>query len=374
MKIGILTLPLHTNYGGLLQAYALQTVLERMGHEVEHLQPKVIYPRYHHIWAMPMVWVKRSMRKFLGGEWRLPIFQHPRKWIRKHTDKFIRQYINCRCLGNEDWTKELAMQYDVLVVGSDQVWRTVYAYPFARYFADFASGTSVRRISYAASFGVAGGDLSREQIAACKPLLQDFDAVSVRESSAVMDCKNLFDVQAKQVLDPTLLLSKEDYMHLFSKNKRSHGNLMVYVLDESSFTEAIISRLARDKGLKPFRTNSLMENIEKRIEKVGLTKCQQPPLEQWLRGFYDADYVVTDSFHACVFSIIFQKQFICLGNQNRGMERFHSLLDSLGLSDRLISAEDFSLPDTNINWKDVNERLEQMRISSRQFLAEALGC
>ena len=146
---------------------------------------------------------------------------------------------------------------------------------------------------------------------------------------------------------------------------------MVYVLDESSFTEAIISRLARDKGLKPFRTNSL---IEKGIEEVGLTKCQQPPLEQWLRGFYDADYVVTDSFHACVFSIIFQKQFLCLGNQNRGKERFHSLLDSLGLSGRLISAEEFSLPDTNINWKYVNERLEQMRISSRQFLAEALGC
>ena len=261
------------------------------------------------------------------------------------------------------------MQYDALVIGSDQVWRAAYAYPYARYFADFASGTSARRISYAASFGVAGSDFSREQIAACKPLLQDFDAVSVRESSAVMDCRNLFGVQAIQVLDPTLLLSKEDYKHLFSKSKRSRGNLMVYVLDESSSTEAIVSRLAKEKGLKPFRSNSL---IESGVEKVGLTKSQQPPVEQWLRGFYDAEFVVTDSFHACVFSIIFQKPFICLGNRWRGMERFHSLLEPLGLSDRLVSAENFSLPDSDINWQQVNEKLEQMRISSRQFLTEAL--
>ena len=97
-------------------------------------------------------------------------------------------------------------------------------------------------------------------------------------------------------------------------------------------------------------------------------------ISQWLAEFDQAECVVTDSFHGCVFSIIFQKPFFCLGNQNRGIGRFHSLLEPLGLSDRLISAEDFSLPDTNINWKYVNEWLEQMRISSRQFLAEALGC
>ena len=370
MKIGIVTLPLHSNYGGLLQAYALQTVLERMGHEVEHLQPKVVYSPLHPQWMMPMVWTKRCIRKFFLGEWRLPVFQHPRKWIRKHTDLFIRQYIYCRYLQDEDWTSKLAMQYDALVIGSDQVWRAAYAYPYARYFADFASGTSVRRISYAASFGVAGSDLSREQISVCKPLLQSFNVVSVRESSAVMDCRNLFGVQAIQVLDPTLLLSKEDYKHLFSKSMRSRGNLMVYVLDESSSTEAIVSRLAKEKGLKPFRSNSL---IESGVEKVGLTKSQQPPVEQWLRGFYDAEFVVTDSFHACVFSIIFQKPFICLGNRWRGMERFHSLLEPLGLSDRLVSAESFSLPDSDINWQQVNEKLEQMRISSRQFLTEALG-
>ena len=98
MKIAILTLPLHTNYGGILQAYALQTVLERMGHEVEHLQPEVTYPPLHPAWQMPLVWGKRLIRKYLGGDSKLPIFEHPRRWVRKNTDMFIAEIIRCRYL------------------------------------------------------------------------------------------------------------------------------------------------------------------------------------------------------------------------------------------------------------------------------------
>ena len=79
MKIAILTLPLHTNYGGILQAYALQTVLERMGHEVTHLQPKLEYPRLHNPAVMPLVWCKRLYRKYFQGDTQLPIFENPYK-------------------------------------------------------------------------------------------------------------------------------------------------------------------------------------------------------------------------------------------------------------------------------------------------------
>ena len=87
------TLPLHTNYGGILQAYALQTVLEKMGHEVEHLQPKVVFPKLHPIWKMPLVFCKRAFRKIFCRDFKTPIFTHPHKWMRKHTS----YYIKTRC-------------------------------------------------------------------------------------------------------------------------------------------------------------------------------------------------------------------------------------------------------------------------------------
>ena len=105
MKIAIVTLPLHSNYGGLLQAYAIQTVLQRMGHEVEHLQLKSYVKPLHPKWRMPLVYSKRIWRKYFGGEKGLPILMDPRKWIRKHTDEFIDTYIYARYLSEEEWNE-----------------------------------------------------------------------------------------------------------------------------------------------------------------------------------------------------------------------------------------------------------------------------
>ena len=208
MKIAIITLPLNTNYGGILQAYALQTVLQRMGHDVQHLQPKVEFHPLHPVWKMPFVWSKRLLRKCFGGEWRLPVFEHPHRWIRRYTDVFIYKHIEMRPLSDEEWNASLAKDYDVFMVGSDQVWRPCYALPLERYFLSFLDDTgSNPRIAYAASFGTENCEFSANQILDCRKLLQKFSFVSVREQSGTEICKRIFGVNASHVLDPTLLLS-----------------------------------------------------------------------------------------------------------------------------------------------------------------------
>lgn len=364
MKIAIITLPLHTNYGGILQAYALQTVLQRMGHDVQHLQPKVEYLPLHPAWQMPFVWVKRLIRKCFLGEWKLPIFEHPHRWMRRYTDVFIHQHIVMRSLLDEEWNASLAKNYDVFIVGSDQVWRPCYALPIARYFLSFLDDTcSNPRIAYAASFGTENCEFSANQILDCSKLLQKFSFVSVREQSGVEICKQLFGVRASHLLDPTLLLSKDDYLKLIQNQKPSKGNLMVYVLDETPDIRLFISQIAASEKLVPFNANYSLGN------RLGIP---QLPIENWLRGFVDAKLIITDSFHACVFAIIFNKPFICLGNDERGMTRFHSLLDLFGLQHCLLNEKQlFEIP--KINWGEVNMKLNQLHKESLLGLEQALN-
>ena len=180
-------------------------------------------------------------------------------------------------------------------------------------------------------------------------------------------CREHFGVEALHVLDPTMLLDKEDYIRLIEAagTPKSKGTLLNYILDETSEKRALIERIAKEKGLVPFRVNSRVEDrtapIEERI---------QPPVEKWLRGFYDAEFVVTDSFHACVFSILFGKPFVVVGNKERGIARFESLLKMFGLEDRLVcNIDDYN----HVGEMKYDEgRLQEKREQSRKFLLNHL--
>ena len=368
MKIAILTLDLQTNFGGILQAYALQTVLERMGHEVVHLQAK--HSRLHNPVVMPLVWCKRLYRKYFQGDRQLPIFENPYKWAGKNTDRFISSNLNCRFLAPEEWNEGLAREYDVIVVGSDQVWRPNYTSDVTRFFTAFLGHSDICRIAYAASFGVAVNEFSDEQIACGREYLKLFSAISVREESGIRLCKELFDVQACQVLDPTMLLRREDYQRFTSTAPQSPGNLMVYVLDRTEEKDAFISGFAEKRGLVPFYANSKTEipwNVD-----IPIGERKQPPLENWLRGFADAEFVLTDSFHACVFSILFHKPFGVFVNLERGLSRIESLLRPLGLMDRCITDAPVDL-DRSIDWKFIDNVLMQKAESSLEFLKQGLN-
>lgn len=377
MRIGILTLPLHTNYGGILQAYALQTVLERMGHEVVVFDTpnKNFLPP---LWKLPLSFSKRIVLKFLGKTNSVFIERYNNKVrsvITQHIQPFIDTYIHRKEIRS---FKDLKQEdYDAIIVGSDQVWRIIYfpglwlGQQIENAYLDFAKNWNIKRIAYAASFGTENWEYDEEQTKKCKNLLHKFDAVSTREVDGVKLCKAKFEVDAHHVLDPTMLLSMDDYMVLFQKanTPKREGTLLNYVLDESEKIDFLINKVATDKHLVPFAVNNPFEYDESK----PLQQRIKPSVETWLRGFYDAKFVITDSFHACVFSILFKKQFVVVGNKKRGMSRIESLLKIFGLEDRLVEADSVVCTLQPIDYDNVYNIYDELKETSMKYLSENLN-
>jgi exopolysaccharide biosynthesis predicted pyruvyltransferase EpsI len=146
------------------------------------------------------------------------------------------------------------------------------------------------------------------------------------------------------------------------------GKIMVYMLDRTEEKEQFVNSMSKHLHLDTFIANSDVDN-----RKLPQEKRVQPPVEEWLRGFKDAEYVITDSFHACVFSIIFKKQFVVLGNKERGMSRFESLLKRFGLEDRLMQTDNIPTDIPDIDYSTVEPKVELLRQQSLDFLKNSLN-
>lgn len=367
MKLGIITLPLHTNYGGILQAYALQTILEQLGHKVyviETIQEPIRLP----LWKKPFAYGSRILKNIAGHPF--PIFyeqQYNREKhiLREKTDRFINKYINRKIVNDFSEIKET--DFDAIIVGSDQVWRPKYFKKgITHAYLDFTNGWNIKRIAFSASFGTSCWEYNMKQTRLCKELIHNFDAISVREDSGVNLCREHFGVKALVTLDPTMLLPKEFYIQIFKNyNVPKHpSGLLNYILDETQEKMNIINKIAKSRKLKPFRVNTPSDIHLPIEERIAL------PVEQWIRGFYDAEFVITDSFHACVFSILFNKPFIVIGNSERGMSRFTSILSILGLTHRLVKSETEidKIINQDIDWKSVNSKKEDYIKYSLDYL------
>lgn len=371
MKIAILTQPLDTNYGGILQCYALQTILERMGHKVQVLT-KLRYGSSYYV-IYPLAVCKRMVKRYMLGK-EVAILKAPHEIRRKNLDKFIQQYIHQ--YKRRTFTEKIAYEFDIVIVGSDQVWRPAFSKPIEEAFLSFLGDANIKRIAYAASFGLDNCDeYNKKQLENCSCLLKKFDAVSVRESSGVELCRNYFGVDAVQVLDPTLLLSVEDYKVLIDKGnaKSSQGNMLIYILDKTKEKMDLVNRIASEKGLIPFWLDSPNEQNEN----LSLDKQVKMSVEQWLCAFNNASFVVTDSFHGCVFSILFHKQFIAVGNVERGLSRFNSLLNSFSISERLVtSVKDYeskkNILNGGIDFEPIERILDELRGKSEFFIKKSI--
>ena len=245
-------------------------------------------------------------------------------------EPFFEKYIfpRTRCIKNQKGYRKLP-HFDALVVGSDQVWRSKLVNPIEDYYFKFIDYPA-KLLSYAASFGVDVKEYSTDEIVQCGNLIEKFSAVSVREQSGVKLIKEIYKWNCNPVVmpDPTLLLTEKDYRKIIgnrtdvTKNKE---NLFCYILDKTPDKETAIEKLSTAYSLKP-RCINLSESYV------------YPSVEEWLSAFSEADFIFTDSFHGCVFSLIFRKPFIAYGNVNRGLARFISLLDTFEQSDRLIQS------------------------------------
>ena len=209
--------------------------------------------------------------------------------------------------------------------------------------------------------------MSEERMPLCRKLLHRFDAVSVREYEGLDILSRDFDYhKGVKVLDPTLLISADDYKGLIEDKDYAHKAYVVaYILDSSKDKTAILAEVSSHLNLP---IQSLLE------EPHG---AKMLTVSQWLAAFDRADFVVTDSFHGCVFSIIFHKPFIAIANEFRGLDRFISLLRDAGLENRLVfSSEEFEMRKDSLftvpDYTDVEHRLSAFRSVSMDFLADAL--
>ena len=366
MRVAILTLPLHTNYGQILQCYALQTYLQKIGHQVEVLDD-ALYTREYYL-KIPFIYFKRAILKVFFRK-KIDIWTLPYQKVRLNTQRFIDLYIHRREV--RSWSSTFLKKYDAYIVGSDQVWRPKYFISDRRQAMDLAflsfvpSDTKIK-ISYAASFGTDSIEYTIGQKDSCRKCIKDFVAVSVREDSAIALCQDLFDVKAKHVIDPTMLLLQDDYVKLFEAAdvEQHKGELLVYLLDEEDY----ITNFVNDVMLKTGMTLNYLSMDDTKYNTD--TFNVKPSVEQWLRGFYDASFIVTDSFHGCVFSILYNKPFAVFVNEKRGASRIKSLLRKFDLLNQMVTGEkkhDYNSL-INIDWKRVNLILSRERQIAKDFL------
>lgn len=357
MKIALLNLQYDNNYGGNLQRYALMTVLQRMGHDVTHLNLRfnfITYPWHHQCYLILRRLLSRIFKR--NGCAIFPEYRRQQEYMRSCavTDVFYNKYIKHTKPIYSKKELQKYQDFDAFIVGSDQVWRKTIAaiYGITTFFFDYLPVNNMTpRIAYGVSLGTGVNELNEEDLAVLTPLYRKFKAVSVREDSALkLFTDYVWDQpSAQQVLDPTLLLCKEDYSQLINQSQTDDlpGNLFCYILDMTDEKRELIRSVEKEKGLNSF---------------VISLNNEQPSVEQWLRYFRDSEYIITDSFHGLVYSTIFNKPFLLINNEFRGNARLESLIRMLYCGTSI----------DNPNWLVVNENIEGWRNKSLVFLQNHL--
>lgn len=328
MKIALLNLPVDNNYGGNLQRYALMKVLQDMGHDVTHIYLK--YRRELPMYKKPYSYTKRFVLKYFFNK---NIHINQEGYFNRLEDlkiqkilPFYNKYIKhteC-CYSIRDVRRKTKGKFDAYIVGSDQVWRKSMCIPIGwrNFLLDFTKGEDVKRIAYAVSFGTDSSEYNEDDYDSFQKLFSTFDIVSVREKSAIkilnsIGCNTEYVVTC---LDPTLLIEKSEWKKLFYSTKLEEptkGKIFCYVLDMTKEIEKIINEKAKE--------------LKCPVVIAGLSNTTLS-ITEWLMSIYDADYVITDSYHGTVFSIIFKKRFIYCGNMRRGNSRVESLFEILGFN------------------------------------------
>ncbi|MEC6909358.1 polysaccharide pyruvyl transferase family protein [Photobacterium piscicola] len=372
MKYGILTLPLWNNYGGILQSYALKKTLNDQCVDTILINLHRPYPStYKEIEKK----LKRIIKKkFFSNSIVYPTIKES-QYISEVTLQFVENELSPKTevLTSNSDLLSISSFIDGVIVGSDQVWRPNYTPNIYNYFLDFLPNNK-KKISYAASFGTDKWLFTEEETDKCKSLLKKFDSISVREKSAINLVEQKLGKSAEFVLDPTFLLEKRDYIDLINKysEELSDGNLFTYILDRNKGIDNLIDKISQALELKPFEV--MPKSFDVNFNFDDKSYCF-PSVTKWLRAFLDSDFVIADSFHGCVFSIIFNKPFIAIGNKERGLSRFYSLLETFDLQERLIldlDKFDMSILSKEIDWKGVNKIRDALKEKSIDFIKSSI--
>lgn len=354
-RIGILTFHYSKhNFGAVLQTFASYTILQNLGYF-----PKIInlLPEKNKISILSFkIWIINSLASTSFDKFR-------EKYLPNQTRK-VYSFSDCAKLNN---------QFSIFYVGSDQVWRPDFSESrLFRYYLDFVENHKLK-IAYAPSFGLTEWTAPANTTQKIKLLLQKFSSISVREDSGVNICKNVFQTEAKLVLDPTLLLTEEGYSAIENKSKLKASipqNYIGYYLLADREGQSQIPLLIKKQT--NFATINLYGTTVS-YPKLSIFKFRK--VEDWLSGIKNATLVVTDSYHCVIFSIIYKKNFVCLPNEKGGISRVKSLLQMLHLENRYCDQPeiDFLQYLEPINYNVVYGLLDHKKSESYGFLTTALS-
>lgn len=284
---------------------------------------------------------------------------------------FRNKYLNMtpRFRNRED-LKILNNYFDKFVVGSDQVWRKVITNNnMFTYFFDFLDFDK-KIISYAASFGKSEFEGTEEDSKYVKILLKKFNSISVRENDGQKILKDKFDIKSMVMVDPTLLLTVDDYKKIYVENNEKN-----YVAIYCLFDEEVINSV----HLKKLFNNKKILNIKGYNEKFNFgTIFKYNSIGKWISGIKNSDFVITDSYHGVLFSLLYNKEFICIGNSSVSYSRFKSIIENISedIAKRMFysidEVTDLSKLD-RLNYSKINERIKKMRENSVFWLKKSFN-
>ena len=366
MKVEVITLHRITNFGSLLQTYATQTAIERLGYEAEVID---FVPE-------GMSFIRGCWPKNDTSVWKKLVKFLPHLMVsavaHKNANRFLQKYIHLshkRYYSYQDIMQDIPMA-DAYLSGSDQVWNTQNNNPpedLKAYYLGFVP-EGKKRIAYAGSFGKNVFTDYEESV--IKEFISKYDSVSVREDDGLRILQNFGFYNGVHVVDPTLLLNGNDWKGFASVKKApKRGYVFVYNLNRNGLIKKIAKAIAKENGLRIVNFADTFDFI------LGANNHFGNTAEDFVNHVANADYVVTDSFHGTAFSINLNRQVIVV-KAPRYNSRIESILRVAGLLDtRLVATveEGLAAASAMIDYKEVNTRMEMARQKSYNYLENALN-
>lgn len=359
MKIAIITFNRAVNYGAVLQSLALKKTVESYGYECEvinykcEMVEKVASPFYINSFSLKDILIFLLQIKM-------------RICKNKKFSEFSKKYLDTDKKILDSLTiEEISDSYDVYITGSDQVWNYEITGLDKNYFLDFASKEKCR-VSYAASFGVA--QIPENMKNNYKELLSNIENISVREEEGAKIVKELTGKDAALCIDPVFLLNKEEWSKYVDEPNILSDYILVYSINKTDCYK-IAEEIAA-------QTNCKIVGLQVPLStRTKCTRIQTESPAEYLGWFYNAKYVVTDSFHGTAFSAIFEKKFIvCVGGQaGKRFSRQRTLLSTLKLENRICTAKDYQKIYHEIDYSKVRTSIEEANKASMEYLDSVLN-
>lgn len=364
-RIGIITYHRSRNYGAQLQAYASRVTLEKMGYKAEVID-------CNHIGQTKSIfsWHFRDFRGLCGALRNNLLACVSERKRAKLFAEFSRTAIGVSApCHTKDELERQCRNYDAVITGSDQVWHPQICEGNTAFFLDLPLKRE-QKIAYAPSFGVS--EYTEAEVQRYMPLINDIAHLSAREKVGQELILRHTGREATLVLDPTMLLTREDWERLAKPAPYKKPYLFYFtILNEPAGLDTLVRRIAAERGLQIVRIGSLKDLLKR-----GFINARANGPREFLGLVRDADFVVTSSFHGTVFSILFEKDFLCILNNNNRNSRLETLTEQTGLREQLVrhvSSYDFRHDYHHPDYRASALRISRLREASLNFLRQALS-